>query len=189
MPRQCPSRSWCGATTRREWTSARAFYSATTRAVQTSASVFIIIAAAGPFGWMLSRLGALNFLEDWLMGFADSPVLFILAFLGFIIVSGMIMEVVALVIVLGPMLVRVMETAGYHEYQAALVVCVGFLLGLVTPPVGVSYFTAAAIAGERLERVAVAVVPFILVEVFALGVLIVVPGISLWLPGVLGFLD
>lgn len=101
----------------------------------------------------------------------------------------MIMEVVALVIVLGPMLVRVMETVGYHQYQAALVVCVGFLLGLVTPPVGVSYFTAAAIAGERLERVAVAVVPFILVEVFALGVLIVVPGISLWLPGVLGFLD
>lgn len=164
------------------------FTGATGRAVRTSASVFIIIAAAGPFGWMLSRLGALNFLEAWLLGFADQPVLFIAAFLGFIILAGMIMEVVALVIVLGPTLVKVMEAVGYHQYQAALIVCVGFLLGLVTPPVGVSYFTAAAIARESLEKVAIAIVPFILVEVFALILLILIPGLSLWVPQLLGFL-
>ena len=167
----------------------RDFFKATNTAVRTSASVFIIIAAAGPFGWMLSRLGALNFLEEWLLSFSASPVLFILALLGFIIISGMIMEVVALVIVLGPTLVNVMEKVGYHQYQAALIVCVGFLLGLVTPPVGVSYFTAAAIARESLEKVAIAVIPFILVEVFALVLLILVPSISLWVPYQLGFLN
>lgn len=166
----------------------RDFVAATGRAVRTSASVFIIIAAAGPFGWMLSRLGALNFLESWLLGMADRPVLFIIAFLGFILVAGMVMEVVALVLLLGPTLVHVMEKAGYHPYQAALIVCVGFLLGLATPPVGVSYFTASAIAREKLEKVAVAIVPFIMVEVIALVLLIAVPEISLWMPRTLGFI-
>ena len=48
--------------------------------------------------------------------------------------------------------------------------------------------TAAAIAKESLEKVAVAVVPFILVEIFALGLLVAFPALSLWMPGLLGFL-
>jgi TRAP-type C4-dicarboxylate transport system permease large subunit len=47
-----------------------------------------------------------------------------------------------------------MAQAGFPEVQAAIVVIVGFLIGSVTPPVGVAYFTAATIAQVRLEKVA-----------------------------------
>ncbi len=164
------------------------FTRAVGQAVRTTASIFIIIAAAGPFGWMLSRLGALNFLQDWLLGFKDQPVLFVVAMLFVIVLAGMVMDVVANLIILGPLLVKVMVLAGYHQYQAALIVCVGFLLGTVTPPVGVSLFTVAAIAREKLGRVSVAVLPFCAVEVVALLLLITVPELSLALPRALGYM-
>ena len=165
----------------------RGFRGAVVRAARTTSSVFIIIAAAGPFGWLLSRIGALNFMEEWLLGFQSRPVLFVVAVLFVVLVSGMVMDVVANLIILGPLLVKVMVVVGYHPYQAALIVCVGFLLGTATPPVGVSLFTVAAIAREKLEAVSVAAIPFVLVEVLALVLLLLVPDLSLWLPRLLGF--
>ena len=65
------------------------------------------------------------------------------------------------IIIVGPVLVNVMAQAGFPEVQAAIVVIVGFLIGSVTPPVGVAYFTAATIAQVRLEKVAVALIPYL----------------------------
>ena len=163
------------------------FFTAVTRAVVTTSSVFIIIAAAGPFGWMLSRLGALNFVESWLLSFQASPILFALVIVAFMIFVGMVMDVVANVIVLGPVLVSVLIEAGYHEFQAALIVCVGLLMGVVTPPVGIAFFTVAAIAKEKLEPVAWALLPFILVEISVLMMLFIFPAATTFVPELLGF--
>ena len=54
-----------------------------------------------------------------------------------------------------------MSQAGFPEVQAAMVVIVGFLIGSVTPPVGVAYFTSATIAQVRLEKVAIALIPYL----------------------------
>lgn len=61
------------------------FLGALNRTVRMSASVFVIIAAAGPFTWLLARLGALEMLQGWLLGFADTPLVFALMLLGLVI--------------------------------------------------------------------------------------------------------
>lgn len=157
-----------------------------TRSVQMTASVFIIIAAAGPFSWVLNQVGALQGLSDWLAGLADNRPLFITALVAFIFVAGMVMDATANIIVLGPTLVTACVAAGFPPIQAGLVITVGFLMGTVTPPVGIGYFMAAYIADEGLEPVAVALVPFILVEVFALVLMLLWPGLTLWVPQRLG---
>jgi tripartite ATP-independent transporter DctM subunit len=156
------------------------------KSVEMTASVFIIIAAAGPVSWLLNQIGALQGLSDWLTGLAGDRVLFITALVAFIFVAGMLMDAVANIIVLGPTLVTACVAAGFPPIQAGLVVTVGFLMGTVTPPVGISYFMAAYIADERLEPVAVALIPFILVETFALVLMLLWPALTLWVPGLLG---
>ncbi|MEZ5649682.1 MAG: TRAP transporter large permease [Burkholderiaceae bacterium] len=158
------------------------------RSVRLSASVFVIVAAAGPFSWLLARLGALEMLEGWLLGFADSRLAFTVALLVIILVAGMFMDAAANIIVLGPMLVPACETVGFAPVQAALVVVVGFLLGTVTPPVGVCYFTANAIAGARLERTAVALLPFLAVEVLMLVLMLFIAPLTLALPRLFGLI-
>lgn len=164
----------------------KTFGVAVTKSVRMTASVFIIIAAAGPFSWLLNRIGALSGLSHWLTSYAHNRILFITAFVGFIFLAGMLMDAVANIIVLGPTLVKACMVAGFPELQAALVVVVGFLLGVVTPPVGISYFTAAYVAEEKLEAVAIALIPFILVEVFAIVLLLVIPDFTMWLPKAIG---
>lgn len=157
------------------------------RAFRNSAMVFIIIAASGPFSWLLTSLGAITDLEHWLLSYTYSPVLFILVLVMFIFLLGMVMDSAANIIVAGPVLVDVMVKAGYPDVQAALVVVVGFLIGSVTPPVGVAFFTAGAIAKVRLEKVAVAMLPYLAALFALLVVLIVVPQFTMFLPQTFGF--
>lgn len=166
------------------WTNCK---SAFVRAFRNSAMVFIIIAASGPFSWLLTSLGAIGQLETWLLGYTYSPLIFALVLVLFICLLGMVMDSAANIIVVGPVLVDVMVKAGYPDVQAALVVVVGFLIGSVTPPVGVAFFTAGAIAEVRLEKVAVAMLPYLAALFALLFVLIVVPDITMYLPRVLGF--
>ncbi len=159
------------------------------RAFRNSAMVFIIIAASGPFSWLLTSLGAISELEQWLLGYADNPLQFALVLVLFIFLLGMVMDSAANIIIVGPVLVDVMVKAGYPDVQAALVVVVGFLIGSVTPPVGVAFFTAGAIAKVRLEKVAVAMLPYLAALFVLLFILIVVPNFTMFLPRAFGYVN
>jgi len=163
--------------------------SAFKKAFRNSASVFIIIAASGPFSWLLTSLGALGQLEEFLLSYANNPFIFAIVLITFIYLLGMIMDSAVNIIVVGPVIVEVMSKAGYPEIQGALVCIVGFLIGSVTPPLGVAYFTAATVANATLESVALAMIPYLISLFFLLFFLVVFPEITMWLPTYLGFIQ
>ena len=156
------------------------------RSVRLTASVFIVVAASGPFSWLLAKFGTIAALEQWLLGFASDPVLFVFVLIGLILLIGTFLDAPANIIIFGPMFVAVSATAGFPPIQAALVVVVGFLLGMVTPPVGACYFLASFIADAKLERVAVEMVPYMMIEVVVLFLMFAVPALTLGLPRMLG---
>jgi len=156
--------------------------------VKVTSSVFFILAASGPFSWLLNRIGALQGLEGWFMGYTQSPVLFTLVLVGFILLVGTVIETIPAIVVLAPTLIKVCVAAGFHEIQASLVVVVGFIMGAVTPPVGIVYFTAAFIAEEPLEKVGMALIPFMLVEVVVMFLILYFPALTLWLPRLAKFI-
>ena len=163
--------------------------SAFTRAFRNSASVFIIIAAAGPFSWLLTSLGALGQLEEFLLSYAANPFMFALVLITFIYLLGMVMDSAVNIIVVGPVIVDVMAKAGYPEIQGALVCIVGFLIGSVTPPLGVAYFTSATVSKASLESVAVSMLPYLGALFALMFALVLIPDITMWLPTYLGFIQ
>ena len=159
------------------------------RSVKVTSSVFIILAASGPFGWLLNRTGALQGLEGFLLQFASQPILFGVVLIAFVLIVGTFLEPVPCVVVLGPTLVKVCVAAGLHEVQAALFLSVGFIMGSVSPPVGVCYFTAAAIAREKVDKVARALIPFLAVELLVMGLILIAAPITLTIPKLLGLVQ
>ena len=83
------------------------------------------------------------------------------------------------------MCIRDRAQAGFPEVQAAIVVIVGFLIGSVTPPVGVAYFTSATIAQVRLEKVAIALIPYLIGLFLLLFFILIVPELTMFLPNLL----
>jgi TRAP-type C4-dicarboxylate transport system permease large subunit len=71
--------------------------------------------------------------------------------------------------------------------QFGIMLVVNLLIGLITPPLGMCLFIAAPIAKVSYEKVAYAVLPFLLSEILVLLIIISIPEVCLFVPRFFGF--
>jgi TRAP-type C4-dicarboxylate transport system permease large subunit len=96
------------------------------------------------------------------------------------------MDVVASLIILGPILAPVMLALGVNPIHFGIITTVNLSLALVTPPVGGCLFVASGIAKITMESLIREVLPFIVVAIVLLALITFIPSITLYIPGVLG---
>jgi TRAP-type mannitol/chloroaromatic compound transport system permease large subunit len=80
-------------------------------------------------------------------------------------------------------LLPVVKVLGVDPIHFGIVMIVCSSMGFLTPPVGVNLFVGCSIANISIEKLSVAVMPFLLTMIVALLVLTFIPQITLWLPG------
>ena len=66
---------------------------------------------------------------------------------------------------------------------------VNLTVGLATPPMGLVLFVASTVSGEKVETIAKAILPFLAVEVFVIGLITYIPAISMTVPRLAGFVQ
>ena len=157
-------------------------------AIRVTASAAIILATAIVFSRILVFYKVPTETLDLLISISENRVIIILIIVAFFLFVGTFMDAVANMIILGPLLMPIaVQGLGMHPIQYGLFLMVGLMLGLITPPLGVCLFIAAPIARTSLERVSIAIIPFLLVEVTVLLLIAFVPPITLFIPRLLGF--
>jgi tripartite ATP-independent transporter DctM subunit len=96
------------------------------------------------------------------------------------VVVGMLMEIIAAALILIPVLMPVAVTVGADPLHFIVFLVTGLSMGLATPPVGTCLFATAQISGVRIERLAIAGLPFYAVNLVVLILVALVPEIVLW---------
>ena len=76
---------------------------------------------------------------------------------------------------------------GVDPLHFAIIMCVNVTVGLATPPMGLVLFVAASLSGERVERIALEMLPFLAIEAAVIFLITFVPEISMTIPRLLGF--
>jgi TRAP-type C4-dicarboxylate transport system permease large subunit len=90
------------------------------------------------------------------LGLSSNPSTIILMILVLLLILGMVMDINAILIVLGPILGVLATSIGMNPVQAGLMIVLALNIGLMTPPVGASLFVLSSITGERIERITAA---------------------------------
>ena len=104
-----------------------------------------------------------------------------------LLVLGCVMDATAIIVALTPLVAPIAAQYGIHELQFGLVFVFTCMVGLVTPPVGVVLFMVCALVNISMETLSRAILPFVIWMVFVVALLIFVPPITLFLPGLVGF--
>jgi C4-dicarboxylate transporter DctM subunit len=94
----------------------------------------------------------------------------------------MIMDTMAAIVLLAPILLNVVVPMGYDPVHFGLIMIINLAIGFLTPPLGVNLFVANAISNVKSERIFTAVFPFIISSLTVLLLIIFVPWFSLFLP-------
>jgi C4-dicarboxylate transporter DctM subunit len=113
-----------------------------------------------------------------LLTVTSQPTLMLLLIGALLVVLGTFMETLSTIIILTPILLPLVKQLGIDPIHFGIVLVVASEIGFLTPPLGVNLFVASNISGLPLEKVARAVVPFIVAMIGALVVVITVPWIS-----------
>ncbi len=165
--------------------SLKGFYLALTDTLRTSAMIMTIILGAVIFGRFLAVTRLPYDLASMVSDMA-LPSFMIIFLIGLIyILGGAIMDALALLIITIPIFFPVAMSMGYDPVWFSVFITVLTTMGAITPPVGINTYIVASMGhGASLANVFKGVMFFIPCFLILLVLLVFVPGIATWLPGI-----
>ncbi len=158
------------------------FVGAARETVQSTAGVMLIVGCAALFAWVLTIDRVPTRAADLLLSLSKDPWVLLLIVNLLLLVVGMIMETLAAILILTPILVPALAVAGVDPVHLGVVVVLNLMIGLLTPPVGMSLYMVSSVAGMPVDKVIRAAVPFIVCLLVALAAVTYIPAASTWLP-------
>ena len=148
---------------------------------QTTASIFIVVATASALGQLLMIYNVPDLIVELLSGLTGNKYILLTAIIVLLLIMGTFMDALANILILTPLLQPLVMAAGIDMTHFGIIMIVAVSIGFLTPPVGVNLFVACGISGVSIERLSVAVLPFVGVMIVGLLVLAFVPQLSLFL--------
>ncbi|MFV0475601.1 MAG: TRAP transporter large permease [Pikeienuella sp.] len=165
----------------------RSFYQMLVRTARITGVIFVIIAFAGILGWYLSFERIPQAVAEAVMNLSDNRFVIIAIIIGILMLVGMVMDITAILIILGPVLVPLTEQVGLAPIHAGIIFVLALNISLMTPPVGACLFVLSSVTGEKLERISVKLMPFLIAEIIVLFIFAYWEDAALMLPRLLGF--
>jgi len=144
-----------------------------------------VILAALCFGAVFDGLGAVHaikslFIERW--GLSPWGVLIMMQ-LSYLLM-GMFLDDTAMLIIVAPLYVPLVITLGFNPIWYGVLYTITCQIAYMTPPFGYNLFLMKAMAPKEVSLADIyrSIVPFVLVMIVGLVIVMMFPGISLWLP-------
>lgn len=153
--------------------------------VSVTGKLGIIWAVSKAYGEIMTLYQIPVVLSRHLLAVSHSPFLILILISAFLVFTGMWMNSIAQVIIFTPIFMPVINAVGISPIHFAIIFVVNAEVGFLTPPLGTDLFVAMEIADTSLGGVARAALPLLGVLFLMILIIIVFPGISLFLPKLL----
>ncbi len=162
----------------------RGLFRCLVEAIQISAGIFMILVGAILFGYFLTVTQVPQNVANTLVGWDLGPTGTLLVILGFLILLGCVLDAMAMVILMVPILYPVSVALGYDPIWFGVVIVMTVELALITPPIGMNIFVISALARDvGIQKIYAGVLPFVAADFLRIGLVIAFPALALYLPG------
>lgn len=152
----------------------------------SSAVVMLIVANASLFAWVVTTDGVADSAGQLILSITQNKYIILLMMNVLLLIAGCFIDAISAYYILVPILLPIILKIGYDPVAFGVFMTVNLAIGLVTPPVGVNLYVACGISKISLKRISRAVVPFLIASIAVLFLITYFPGVSLWLPNILG---
>ena len=148
----------------------------------TTAMVSGIIAVSGPMGWLLSYLQFNDIALAFVTSLSQSPTVVLIIIALVMLVLGTFVDSLIVLLVFAPVAISISKTYGLDVYQVGLVMVMCNQIGAVSPPTAPLLFVTTSIARTPIDETNKHVWTFMLAETLVLLLVILLPGLSSWIP-------
>lgn len=155
-------------------------------ALVTSAGITIIMAVSQVLTWFITTRRIPTLITEWITGTVSSATAFLLLIMAIFFVAGCFMELVALMIILGPILAPALSAYGVDPIHFGIICVMAAQASYLTPPFGMNLFVTMNMTKKSLVEVSLSTLPYMLILIACMLLIAFIPGLSLWLPSLMG---
>ncbi|MDA9019868.1 TRAP transporter large permease [Flavimaricola sp.] len=151
----------------------------------TSAAIGTIIAGVGLLGWVLAREQAPQQIAQLFLAIADGPISFLIAVNIMIFVLGAFIESLVILLIVVPILVPIALGFGIDPVHFGIIVVLNLMISILTPPMGMALFVVAQVGNIPFQRLAWAILPWLIPPIVVLVLVVTFPILATGLPSLM----
>jgi C4-dicarboxylate transporter DctM subunit len=153
------------------------------RSLALTSVIVFLVGSVGVFQFLLANLYWPQKVTQAIVSWGLTPLGFVFAFMGVLLVLGMLVDGVAMVLLTVPTVFPVAMALGIDPIHLSIMITLNVEMGVVTPPVGLNLFAVSGTSRIPLPQVLKGTIPFFLGDLAVLLLVIFFPTLSTWLPG------
>ncbi|MCX7787640.1 MAG: TRAP transporter large permease [Spirochaetes bacterium] len=165
-----------------DWTQV---WNALVETVKATSTILIIVAAASLFGWILAIEQIPQLFSSFILSITQNPLLLLLLLNIILFIVGMFLDSTTATLLLVPIVVPPLVKSGVDPIHLGLVFIFNIMIGLITPPMGLSLFLVSEISKVPMKSIIKDVLPYMIPLVVTLFMITYIPGIVLFIPSLL----
>lgn len=155
--------------------------------METTSMIMFLILSANFFGAVFARLGSAHVLTETLLHLQIPSGLIVTMILFLVFLLGGPLEWIPIVIVVVPIFIPTIHHLGYNEVWFAILVAVTLQTSWLTPPMALSsFFLKGVVPQWKMSDIYWGMLPFVGLQLLVVAVLVVFPGLVMWLPNLTG---
>jgi tripartite ATP-independent transporter DctM subunit len=151
-------------------------------AVHTTSRILFILAGAAMFSYVISIEQLSGAVATALLGVSDNVYVLLIVINLLLLLVGLFLETVAAILIMTPIFLPPMEQLGVDPVHFGVIMVFNLMIGLLTPPLGLSVFISADIAEVPVEDVINDVKPYYIPLLLTLLIVTFLPALLLWIP-------
>lgn len=155
------------------------------RALNLTAVIMFLVGSVGVFQFLLANLYWPQKVTEAITGWGLHPLGFIFAFMGVLLVLGMLVDGVAMVLLTVPVVFPVAYALKIDPVHLGIMLALAVEMSVVTPPVGLNLFAVSGTSRIPLPAVLKGSLPFFIGDLTVLLLVIFFPALATWLPDLL----
>ena len=144
--------------------------------------ILILLTPTLAFGQLTAFYDVPAAVQAGITSITENPYIVLLLIGVFYIFIGTFMESLAQIVLFTAVFLPLVTSLGVDPVLFGVFTVITCEIGFLTPPLGANLNVAARISGVSIERISVAVLPFILAYIIGMVLLILVPDLALFLP-------
>ncbi len=152
------------------------------QAGKSAAVILFLLAAAGPFSWLVAESQVSAKAITLIKSVSTDPTVVLLTINGFLLLVGCILEPLPAMIIFVPTLLPLGAELGIDPIQFGSVIVLNLMIGLIHPPIGLLLFVVSNVGRVSLKLVMIESLPFLAWSLVVLLLAILYPPITTWLP-------
>ncbi|HLR17025.1 MAG TPA: TRAP transporter large permease subunit [Alcanivoracaceae bacterium] len=156
------------------------------RTFKLTGMIMWILFAAHAFSAAYQSMGAQALIEGFVQLIPGGPWGVIISMMLIIFLLAMVLDPVGIMLITLPVFMPIVKSLGFDPIWFGILFVINMEIGYKTPPFGFNLFYLKGVVpeGVTMKDIYMSVIPFVIIEIIAIGIIMVFPAIATWLPSV-----